>query len=233
MKQQAEEQLGIQKKRISYLETQKKRKKRKRRKTSKPKREKTGITGQMLTFYRNGEIDKAIQKAEDAGASNSLVKLKKFRGVYKKGMELSKNIGKAAKSLEFLTRAAKLDKEISRGSGKYYSLIRKQLAKIFFLKGVDAMMGRRYPEAYHAFTRAKKYGNDRSQQRLHDLEKTAKKLYEEAYVIKSTNADQAIKKLNTVLKIIPPNHIYYSKAKRLRTNIQGPLGSESPDDSGF
>ena len=70
------------------------------------------------------------------------------------------------------------------------------------------------------------------QQRLHDLEKTAKKLYEEAYVIKSTNAEQAIKKLDTVLKIIPPTHIYYTKAKRLRTNIQGPICSESPDDSG-
>jgi pSer/pThr/pTyr-binding forkhead associated (FHA) protein len=232
LKQQSEEQLGIQKKRISYLETQKKRKKRKRI-TPKPKKERTGLTGQMLTFYRNGEIDKAIQKAEDAGASKSLVKLKTFRGVFKKGMELSKNIGKSKKSIEFLNRAAKLDKEIAGGSGKYRDLIRKRLAKTYFVKGVDAQMGHRYPEAFQSFTRAKKFGNDRAQQRLHDLEKTAKKLYEEAYVIKSTNAEQAIKKLNTVLKIIPPSHVYYSKAKRLRTNIQGPIGSESSDDSGF
>ena len=69
--------------------------------------------------------------------------------------------------------------------------------------------------------------------KLQDLEKIAKKLYEEAYVIKSTSPDQAVKKLSTVLKIIPPGHVYFGKARKLKAAVQGPIGNDSGGDTGF
>jgi len=36
-----------------------------------------------------------------------------------------------------------------------------------------------------------------------------------------------------VLQIVPPRHVYYGKAKRLRSSVQGPLSSDPTDDSGF
>jgi tetratricopeptide (TPR) repeat protein len=236
LKRTAEEEIGKEEKRVAKLERSKKRKTvsfRKRRK--KPKKKKGSLTGRLLAFYKNGEIDKAIEKAQESGATEQLVKLKKFKSVYTRGMELSRNKGQVKKAIEFLKQAISLDKKIAGGAGKYNQQIKEKLGKNYFVKGVDAHMNKRYPEAYQAYKTSLKYhpGYELASKRLQGLEKIAKKFYEEAYIIKSTNAEAAVKKLNTVLKIVPPHHVYYGKAKRLKTSIQGPLSSEPGDDSGF
>jgi tetratricopeptide (TPR) repeat protein len=139
------------------------------------------------------------------------------------------------KAIEFLKQAIALDKQIAGGAGAYNQQIKEKLGKNYFVKGVDAHMNKRYPEAYQAFKTSLKYnpGYELASKRLQELEKVAKKFYEEAYIIKSTNAEEAVNKLNTVLQIVPPEHIYYGKAKRLKSSIQGPLSSEPTDESGF
>ncbi|HUU02615.1 MAG TPA: FHA domain-containing protein [Myxococcota bacterium] len=232
LKREAEEKLGIEQNkldRLTYLRRNKKRK----HGPAVTKRPSHGLTGRVLALYRNGEIDKAIEKTEESGASKEVVKLKKFKAVYRKGMELAKNIGQISKAVDYLSRALKLDKDISGGSGSYHDKIRGKLSKANFIQGVDAFMGHRYPESYKCFKTALSFGNERSKQKLQDLERIAKKLYEEAYVIKSTSPDQAIKKLSTVLKIIPPGHVYFGKAKKLRAEVQGPIGNDSGGDTGF
>lgn len=236
LKRTAEEEIGKEEKRVAKLERTKKHKtvsfKRRRKK---PPKKKGSLTGRLLAFYKNGEIDKAIEKAQESGANEQLVKLKKFKSVYTRGMELSRNKGQVKKAIEFLKQAATLDKKIAGGAGKYGQQIKEKLGKAYFVKGVDAHMNKRYPDAYKAYKASLRYhpGYELASRRLKELEKVAKKFYEEAYIIKSTNAEAAVKKLNTVLQIVPPHHVYYGKAKRLKSSIQGPLSSDSGDDSGF
>jgi len=236
MKRTAEEEIEKEEKRVAKLERTKKRKtvSFKRRRKKEPKK-KGSLTGRLLAFYKNGEIDKAIEKAKESGANDQLVKLKKFKSVYTRGMELSKNKGQVKKAIEFLKQAVTLDKKIAGGAGKYSQEIKEKLGKSYFVKGVDAHMNKRYPEAYKSYKASLKYhpSYELANKRLQELEKVAKKFYEEAYIIKSTNAEEAVKKLNIVLQIVPPHHVYYGKAKRLKSNIQGPLSSEPGDDSGF
>lgn len=231
LKHEAEEKLGIEQKRLDHLALLRRNKRHKHRPVK--KRPSQSLTGRVLALYRNGEIDKAIDKAKESGLSNQVVKLKKFRAVYKKGMDYAKNIGQISKAVKYLSQALKLDKVISAGSGSYHDKIIAKLSKANFIQGVDAYMGHRYPESYKCFKAALSLGNQRAKQKLLDLEKIAKKLYEEAYVIKSTSPDQAINKLGTVLKIIPPGHIYYGKAKKLKREIQGPIGTDTGGDTGF
>jgi len=205
----------------------------------KPKRKKPakarGKVAKVLALYRQGEIDQAIEKAELLGARKQEVALKQFKGVYRRGMQLANNQGQVTKALKSLKQALKMDKAISGGSGTYHEKITDKLGKVYFVKAVDAHTRQKYPTAYQAYCSALKYRPDyaRAKQRLRDLEKIAKKLYEEAYIFKSNNPDQAVQKLNVVLKIIPPRHIYYSKAKRLRSQIQGPLSRDQDSESGF
>ncbi len=236
LKRAAEEEIAKEEQRVARLEKRKRHKtvsfKRKKKKET---RKKGSLTGRMLALYKNGEVDKAIEKAEGAGAADQVVKLKKFKSVYTRGMSLSKNKGQMKQAIEFLKKAMTLDRQIAGGAGKYNQEIKEMLGKDYFVKGVDAHMNKRYPEAYQAYKTSLKYhpSYELASKRLKELEKIAKKFYEEAYIIKSTNADAAIKKLNTVLKIVPPHHVYYGKAKRLKSSIQGPLSSEPTDDSGF
>jgi pSer/pThr/pTyr-binding forkhead associated (FHA) protein len=236
LKRTAEEEIEKEEKRVAKLEKTKKRKTLsfKRRRKREPKK-KGSLTGRLLAFYKNGEIDKAIEKAQESGATEQLVKLKKFKSVYTRGMDLSKNKGQVKKAIEFLKQAVALDKKIAGGAGTYNQKLKEKLGKNYFVKGVDAHMNKRYPEAYKAYKTALKYhpSYELANKRLQELEKVAKKFYEEAYIIKSTNAEAAVKKLNVVLKIVPAHHVYYGKAKRLKSNIQGPLSSDPGDDSGF
>ncbi|NMB75441.1 MAG: FHA domain-containing protein [Myxococcales bacterium] len=201
----------------------------------KPKPDSGGaISGQVLAFYRNGEVDKAVEKAE-ANGSPQAAKLKKLQGLYQRGKELARQHGEVSQAIKALEAAYALDREIAGGSGKIHDELCSLLAKSHFLKGMDAFSARNYPDSYRSFTTALKFQPDYklAQDRLADLEKQAKKLFEEAYVIKSTNAEDAIKKLTVVMQIIPPDHLYYKKAKTLKASISGGGDEGSGGDSGF
>lgn len=194
----------------------------------------SAISGQVLAFYRNGEVDKAVEKAE-ANGSPQAAKLKKLQGLYQRGKELARQHGEVSQAIKALEAAYALDREIAGGSGKIHDELGTLLAKSHFLKGMDAFSARNYPDSYRSFTTALKYQPDYklAQDRLADLEKQAKKLFEEAYVIKSTNAEDAMKKLGVVMQIIPPDHLYYKKAKTLKASISGGGDEGSGGDSGF
>jgi pSer/pThr/pTyr-binding forkhead associated (FHA) protein len=211
------------------------RKKRRRRTKTERKTARSGLTGQVLALYRNGEIDRAINKAETSGSSQNVALLKKFRGAYSLSMQLAKQPGQIAKALNALKKALSFDKQISGGSGKYGQQLNTVVSKVYFVKGVDSNTRHSYPEAYQAFKAALRHKPDHAlaKGRLKELEKIAKKKYEEAYVIKANNAEQAVEQLNIVMKIIPVSHVYYGKAKRLKGRIQGPLGGDDSGGSGF
>jgi tetratricopeptide (TPR) repeat protein len=228
-KSQCEEQLeqAERDKRLAAARRARRRRNRRRRQRRQRQRPKTGLTGQALALYRNGELGRAIAKADASGTASQATLLRKFKSAYETGMRLAKMTGRADKAIVALRKAKQLDNKIGGGQGHYHDKLRKIMSKVYFVKGVDAYTRQRYPMAYQAFNKALKYkpDNDLAKGRLRELEKIAKKKYESAYVIKSTQAEKAIQELRTVMKIVPPNHIYYGKAQRLLKRLQGPLGS--------
>ncbi len=228
-KKQCEEQLerAEREKRLAATRWSRRRHNRRRHRRQQRQRPRTGLTGQTLALYRNGEVSRAIAKADASGTASQATLLRKFKSAYESGMRLAKMPGRADKAIVALRKAKQLDNKISGGQGHYHDKLRKIMSKVYFVKGVDAHTRQRYPAAYQAFNMSLKYkaDNDLAKGRLRELEKIAKKKYESAYVIKSTQAEKAIQELKTVMKIVPPNHIYYGKAQRLLKRIQGPLGS--------
>ncbi|HOX46786.1 MAG TPA: FHA domain-containing protein [Myxococcota bacterium] len=208
--------------------------KRRRRVTNPEPRPGAGLTGQALALYKNGEVDRAIDKAENGGASGEeLSRLRQFQTAYSKAMEAAKNSGQPGQAVDALLKAYALDKKIAGGQGEYRRILSEKLAKAYMVKGVDAHTGRRLPEAYKAYRSALQYDSSlpKVKERLEDLKREAKKLYEEAYVIKSTNQDVAIGKLKTAIQIVPPDEIYYGKAKKLLNSLQGEADG-APDSGG-
>ncbi len=187
----------------------------------------------VMEHYKGGELIQAIHLAQSKNLKRYEKTLQKFKTAYENGMALVKNTGQASKAQKFLLAAWKIDKKFSGGKGSYHLELKKKLAKVYFIQGVDAEMGKRLPDAYKNFVSAKKFGDKNAQKRLENLEKTAKKYFNEAYIIKGNDPDLAVKRLDTVLRIVPASHTVYKKSKRLKASILGPSDYETEEDSGF
>lgn len=231
LKARAEKVLEQEKRRLAAM--QKKRRRPHHHRRNRKKKSSRSLNGQLLAFYRNGEIERAIQKAEVAGAREALVRLKKFKALYTKGKQLARNRGQAKQAIEYLAKAYRLDKSISGGQGKYHESIKDMLAKNYFVAGVDALMGKHLPQAYQAFVRARDLGYAKAAERLAGLENDGKRLFNEAYILKATHPDQALQKLRIVVKILPPSHVYYGKAKKLMVQLSGESGGREDEEGGF
>ncbi|MBN2493697.1 MAG: FHA domain-containing protein [Deltaproteobacteria bacterium] len=222
---------------IAALERNRPRPVRVRRPRPVRKPESTGkLTGQILQLYRNAEIDRAISKAEMSGETSKLVLLKKFKGAFEQGRRLASNPGQYTKAIASLKAALKLDQQISGGTGSYHGMIKSTLAKVHFVSGVDAYTGKRLPKAYTHFTAALRYDPNLSQARenLTKLDREAKKLYEEAYIIKGSNVEKAIQNLEIAIKITDKKNIYYRKSIKLLSRLKSPgLGATGVGGDGF
>jgi pSer/pThr/pTyr-binding forkhead associated (FHA) protein len=211
----------------------------KRKKVVKPppiKKSKTLLIGDCLADFRAAKIDGALAKATTSGVSAEGNKeLRRFQKLYNRGAELARNPGQAPKAEQFLLQALKLSKKLGGGKGKITKDLHAKLAKVYFVKGVDAHNSRRYPQAYKAYTAALKYRPDlkQAQARMHTLEGEARKLYETAYVIKSTQPDKAITHCRTVMQMVKKNNYAYSRCSKLINQLKGPDSGGGGEGDGF
>jgi pSer/pThr/pTyr-binding forkhead associated (FHA) protein len=228
LKQKAEEEIALQERLALKAKKSSRKVKKQQRKAKTPK---SSLSGRLRGLYLAGKLDEVVREAEKSKSTKVLGDLKKFAALYERGMELSKNRGQPGSAIKFLEKALKLDKKIGGGSGTFRGEIIDKLAKLSFFLGVDSYIREDYPKAYQSFKKVLKYqpDNERAKKRIIDLEKVAKRLFEEAYVVKSTSPDQALKNLNVVLKIVPKNSIYYQKSQRLKAEVQGPIGQDIED----
>jgi tetratricopeptide (TPR) repeat protein len=213
------------------LAAQQRRKRRRRRRPVKPKpppKPKYLLVGKALDLYRAEKIDEALSQASNAGVSADGVKtLRRFQQFYKRGMEMARNPGQSAQGIKFLTKAVQLDRKLGGGKGQITRNLKEKLAKVYFLQGVDAHTRKKYPLAYKSFVNARRYnpGLDQATKRIRQLEVEAKKLFETAYVIKTTAPEKAVKHCRTVMGMVEKKNVYYGKCKKLIGKIRGPLGS--------
>lgn len=212
--------------------TRKKRKKRKQPVVKPPPANKYMLVGKALDLYRSEQVDQALSQAGTAGVSADGVKtLRRFQSFYKRGKELSRNPGQSAQAIKFMTKALELDKKLSGGTGSLTANLKKKLAKVYFLQGVDAHTRNKFPLAYQSFTATLRYnpGLDQAKKRLQNLEIEAKKLFETAYVIKGSSPEKAVKHCKTVMGMVKKTNIYYGKCKKLIGKVRGPLGGDMGD----
>jgi pSer/pThr/pTyr-binding forkhead associated (FHA) protein/tetratricopeptide (TPR) repeat protein len=213
--------------------TTRKKKKKKKRKVIKPQpKPKYMLVGKALALYRSEQVDQSLSQAGTAGVSADGVKtLRRFQSFYKRGKELSRNPGQSVQAIKFMTKALKLDKKLSGGKGTLTDNLKKKLAKVYFLQGVDAHTRNKFPLAYKSFTSSLRYnpGLDQAKKRLQKLEIEAKKLFETAYVIKGSSPEKAVKHCKTVMGMVQKAHTYYGKCKKLIGKIRGPMGEDTGD----
>ena len=141
------------------------------------------LSGDLLEVYKTGDIDEVIKKAKELSRNDLIMILAEFKEAYNMALEFSKNTSQIRNALILLKKAESLDRNLSGGSGMLHAEIRKNLGKVHFLVGVKADMRHDYIEAYRSFSSSLDYANKRARKRLKGLERKAKKLYEEAYVI--------------------------------------------------
>ncbi len=188
---------------------------------------------EALALYQKGELAQAIALAQKEDLQQRVKTLHDFQAAYEQGKKLAKNMGQANKAKKSLLLAWKINQKISEKDGHYYLELRKELAKLCFILGMDAMMGERLPSAYKNFVAAKGFGSNKSIKQLLTLEQKAKELFRKAYMIKDKDPDLAVKYLDIAMQIVPATHEIYKKAKNLRASILGPSDYETEGDSGF
>ncbi|RME19891.1 MAG: hypothetical protein D6806_17495, partial [Deltaproteobacteria bacterium] len=103
----------------------------------------------------------------------------------------------------------------------FHDRIKKWLSANYYLAGVDAKFGNRLPQAYRYFKQAKRYGNEKADKMLKELEKAGKRLFQNAYVMHNDRPEKAQQLLKTALQIIPPDNPYYKKSQKLLRKITG------------
>ncbi len=180
-----------------------------------------------LGTFKQGDASGAIAKLQSlvsAKGSKSLKRkakkllsnMKKFLSAFEDGMRAAKK-KKADRAIKSLKKAEALNKKIAKGKSAYAKDIKKNLSKMYTLRGVESLRDEEYEDAFRNFKKALSYdsGNKRAKKGLEKLQKAAKKLYFEAYAIKSSDPKEAKRKLKTILKIVPSNNKWYKKAKKL------------------
>ncbi|HUU00103.1 MAG TPA: FHA domain-containing protein [Myxococcota bacterium] len=211
-----------------------KKKKKKRKKIVRPQqRSKALLVGACLDAFRNGKIDAALSQAAASGVSSEGVnQLRKFQKLYKRGTELARNSGQAAKAEAFLVQALKLNEMLGGKKDKLSADLHSKLAKVYFVKGVDAQNSKKYPLAFKSYKSALEHkpGLNQAQKRLDTLEREARKLYEMAYVIKGTQPDRAVSTCKTVMQMTNSGAYAYGRCKKLLHSLREP-GSSGDDDS--
>ncbi|MBN2497301.1 MAG: FHA domain-containing protein [Deltaproteobacteria bacterium] len=195
------------------------------------------LVGESLVSYRNAKLDVAVSLASSSGVSDQGVKtLKQFKSFYERGNEMSKNAGQSDQAIKFLKKAYSLDTKLGGGKGKINEQLRGRLAKVYFVKGVDAHTRNKYDKAYQSYTNVLKYKKlPTAIDRLRKLEMEAKKFYETAYVIKGSNPEKAVRHCKTVLGMVSRQNVYHGKCTKLISKVQGAAigGSGSYGGDGF
>jgi len=110
----------------------------------------------VLKVYETGNVQAAIEAAEQAGATKLATRMKQFNAAYTAGKDAlaSKDGGGAVTNFN---KALKLDEGIDSGWGKLNGEIRGQLANLYVLAGNQAMSRSDNDTAIKAFKAAQGY----------------------------------------------------------------------------
>jgi tetratricopeptide (TPR) repeat protein len=182
------------------------------------------LQGSSLAAYRTGNITQAIEEAGDSGVRpEGIESLRKIQHALQQGRELTSDISQSTQAEKSLNDAMKLDARLSGGTGKISEEVRSLLAKVYFMEGVDAHTRKDYPVAYKNYTKALHAKPDMkaAADRLKELEKIARGLFEAAYVFQNTHSEKAISNCKMVLQMVSADNPYHGQCKKLLDRLEG------------
>jgi tetratricopeptide (TPR) repeat protein len=177
-----------------------------------------------ISFYKQGQLDKAVGEFESIGTgrgdaktikkANALVgKIKQFRTVYNAGVAAHK-AKDPIKAIPKLKDAMRLDRDISSGSS-YAGELPDKIADMYFLVGNIAKQQEQWDKANTAYRRALAFSANHgpSKKGLEDLSKQAEKFYYRGFAIKDSDPDKARELWQLVLKLVPKGSDLYKRTQ--------------------
>ena len=171
-----------------------------------------------LGFYEQGQIGAAIDAAEAAGGPEAVEMIERFKQVRKLLRETSTaHRAKAARDLLRLAPAAlEVDKALLRGGGSIRKELERYYADGLYLKGVEAFHKKDEVEAYKILSEAIRVdpGHRLARDRLTDLEKRARDIYYEGYVLKDTDPARTKKIFERIVKMTDPSDPFHKLAAK-------------------
>lgn len=185
--------------------------------------EQTAVASAAYEAYRAGDLPRALRLAEDDGDNALMKKLRSFDENYRQGMQLAQQ-ERAAEAVKALGLAASIDRELASGkSSKPGQQLKAQLANMEYLLGIYCKGDEGLPCATRHFRAALAAdpGHDLASRQLARTEARAREIYTEAYVMKGSSPDRALKLFKISRDSLLPADETHQKADRWYKNLGG------------
>ena len=174
-----------------------------------------------LSLYRAGDYPRSVVfflKVENSSSKHSRKarkyrkKVQEFERSFRKGRRAASS-GSISPAIASLTQAYQADRVLG---GAHRQKVGKLLSRMCTLRGKSALNSKDYATAGQYFKKAIFHNpqNSEAKNMMAKLRSAAKRIFEEASVLKDVDNNEARNKFKQVLKMLPSNDPLYQKAKQ-------------------
>ena len=175
---------------------------------------------EAVRLFAAGQIDAALAKAEAAGGSRAATMLRdniaKFKQVFADA-EVEYRAKRADPAIQLLEQAKALEQKITSPlSSSVQADVRRKLADMYYVRGIDALLSEHYTEALASLQAALNNdpGHVQSRRKLDELRLRANDFFSEAENLRKSDPDKAKARYRLLLQLIPSGDERYLKAKQ-------------------
>lgn len=188
------------------------------------RRPSSGNLQQGVSLYNSGRYAEAIiyfRRLESSGSSRGV---RKNAAKYKRHVtefQRNVNVGMSAaasdetsRAISHLSRAARADRSLGGGRRSYYA---RSYARVLHKRGTSLIGSKQYMAAFNDLKEASQLdpANALIKNSLSQIRSGAKKMLEEAQVLKDVDNNEAKRLLMQVMRILPSSDPLHQKAKQL------------------
>ncbi|MBU50525.1 MAG: hypothetical protein CL920_17755 [Deltaproteobacteria bacterium] len=169
-----------------------------------------------ITFYRVGQIDKALKHFKKTNQTEKYSNTKKFQMAFRKG-RLAHNNRNTSVAIPALLKSFNLDREIADGNSRYTRQIRMMLANMYVSRGLLSMSRQQNGIAFRHFQTASRYypRNSTSKAKLKELRALAAKYLKDGEQLLASNPAQGKQLLRKASRFVPRTDKIFKKAQNL------------------
>jgi tetratricopeptide (TPR) repeat protein len=171
-----------------------------------------------VALYKNEQIAAAMDAAEATGGPNAatyVARMKRVKQLLQEA-EVAHKKKAAAELLRIAPAILELDDQIALGEGKVRAKLRRWYADGLYLKGIEAYQEKDYVRAYQLWSDAlvQQPAHQLSETRLAELQRKARDMYYDGYVLKDTNAAETRKIFKRLVQMTRPDNQYHKLAQK-------------------
>lgn len=184
----------------------------------------SGNLKQGISLYNNGRYADAIvffRRLQSSGNSRGVrkkaAKYRRFVSDFQRNVNIGMSAaasGDSSRAITHLSRAARADRSLGSGRRSYYA---RSYARVLHKRGTSLISRKQYMAAFNDLNEAKRLdpANALIQSSLSQIRGGAKKMLEEAQVLRDVDNNEAKKLLMQVMRILPSSDPLHQKAKQL------------------